>query len=281
MKKNRKIAIQGIQGCFHQQAAITFFDVSIELVECLTFRELCEQLKNGNADFAVMAVENTIAGSILPNYALLQEYRFFICGEVYLPIRMNLVALPGTSLQNITTVSSHHMAIKQCEQYLQQLEKVTLIEMEDTALAAKQIREKKLTNHGAIANNLSADLYNLEVLAEGIETNKANFTRFLILGRTPIHSTYVNKASLFIELSHKPGCLAEVLMVFKNNQLNLTKIQSIPIIGKPYEYSFHIDMEWEEKNHFDKAMQEIGDYVRHLSILGQYEKANWNGSNEN
>lgn len=273
MKNKQKIAIQGIQGCFHQQAAFNYFKSELDFVECLSFRNLCEELKKGTADFAVMAIENTIAGSILQNYALLQEYRFFVCGEIYLPIKMNLLALPGSRLQEINTVSSHHMALKQCEQFLQELDNIATVEMEDTALAAKQIQELQLVGHAAIANELSAKLYDLKILAEGIETNKANFTRFLILSRIEIPNAKANKSSLFLQLKHETGSLVDILNVFKQNQLNLTKIQSIPILGKPYEYSFHIDMEWNNKTHFERTLNEIDNQVQHLSVLGIYEKS--------
>jgi|SRR6218665_162570 len=279
--KNKQIAIQGIQGCFHQQAALDYFKSELNFIECLSFRELCEQLKNGTADFAVMAIENTIAGSILQNYALLQEYRFFVCGEIYLPIRMNLLALQGTKLEEINAVSSHHMALKQCEQFLQELGNVSIIESEDTALSAKNIQDQQLFGHAAIANSLAAQLYNLEILAEGIETNQLNFTRFLVLSNTAIQNENANKASIFMELKHKAGSLVDVLLQFKTHHLNLTKIQSIPILGKPYEYSFHIDMEWNDKIQFETAIKAVENQVQQLSVLGIYEKSTWNGITQN
>jgi aspartate/methionine/tyrosine aminotransferase/prephenate dehydratase len=200
-----------------------------------------------------------------------------VCGEIYLPIKMNLLALQGSKIEKIKTVSSHHMALKQCEQFLQELENVVTVEMEDTALAAKQISENNLVGHAAIANSLSAELYDLEVLAEGIETNKANFTRFLVLGRTEIKNAKADKASLFLELKHETGSLVDVLNVFKQNELNLTKIQSVPILGKPYEYSFHIDLEWQDKAQFEDTLKAIEQLVQHLSVLGVYEKSTWNG----
>ncbi len=281
MKNKQQIAIQGIKGCFHQQAAHDYFQSELNFLECMNFRELCEQLKNGSADYAVMAIENTIAGSILQNYALLQEYRFFVCGEIYLPIKMNLLALRGTKLEEIHSVSSHHMALKQCEQFLQNLNNVSFIEMEDTALAAKKIQDKQLTGHAAIANSLSAQLYDLEMIAEGIETNKANFTRFLILSKDEVKNEKANKASLFLELKHETGSLVDVLGIFKKQDLNLTKIQSIPILGKPYEYSFHIDMEWKQRTQFETVLREVKNLVQQLSVLGIYEKSSWNGIAQN
>lgn len=262
-------------------AAQRHFGNEIALLECLSFRELCEQLEDGNCDFALMAIENTIAGSILTNYALLQEFQFSICGEVYLPIQLNLLALPGVQLSDIQRISSHHMAIKQSENFLQQLHPVECLEMEDTALAAKRIQDNTLENEAAIGNVLTAELYHLNILASGIETNKANHTRFLVLSKTVFQTEENNKASLFIQLNHQPGSLAEVLMIFKNKDLNLSKIQSVPILGKPYEYSFHIDLEWRYRSHFEESLTEIEKFVSYLEVLGTYKKSNWNENNNN
>jgi prephenate dehydratase len=281
MNKQRTIGIQGIQGCFHQMAAQLHFGNEIDVLECLSFRELCDSLKKGTCDFAVMAIENTIAGSILTNYALLQEFQFSICGEIYLPIQLHLLALPGAELRNIKRISSHHMAIKQSEVFINQLQPVECIEMEDTALAAKRIRENNVEHDAAIANELTAKLYKLDILARGIETNRANYTRFLVLSKTPVQSEEHNKASLFLELNHQPGSLAEILMVFKNREINLTKIQSVPILGKPYEYAFHIDLEWRYRSCFDESLMEIKKSVSQLAVLGTYKKANWNGNLNN
>lgn len=279
-KKHKRIAIQGIATSFHEVAALTYFQEPIETVECLTFHALCEALKNDQADFAVMAIENSIAGSILPNYFLLQEYHFSIIGEVYLPIHMHLLALPGVKLKDIRTVESHPMAIRQCTEYLHGLNGIEIRESDDTALSAKKVGQQKLKNTAAIANEYAARKYGLEILERRIETHKKNFTRFLILARRGTGKTEGlpageagNKASLCFEVANEVGSLADALMVLKENRINLSKIQSIPIIGKPSEYSIHIDVEWKKRKDYDVALREVLRQVKNLNILGEYKKA--------
>jgi prephenate dehydratase len=268
-----KVAIQGITTSFHEVAALSHFNVPIQTVECLTFHALCESLKNGEADYAVMAIENSIAGSILPNYFLLQEYHFSIVGEIYLPIHMHLLALPGVTLKEIKTIESHPMAIRQCSDYLYRLNGVQLMESEDTAFSARKVKEKKLKNTAAIANEYAAKKFGLNILEKRIETHKKNFTRFLILTRKGNSTSDSNKASISFEVANEVGSLAEALMTFKVNSINLTKIQSIPIIGKPNEYSIHVDVEWKKRKSYDVAMQQVMRQVRNLNILGEYKKA--------
>ena len=271
-KKKLRIAIQGIATSFHEVAALTYFNDPIETVECLSFHQLCEALRNGQAEYAVMAIENSIAGSILPNYFLLQEYHFNIIGELYLPIHMHLLALPGVKLQDIRTIESHPMAIRQCAEYLYALNGVEIRESDDTALSARRVREFKLTNTAAIANEYAAKKYKLQILEKRIETHKKNFTRFLILTRRSNDKTESNKASLSFEVANEVGSLADALMTFKNNSINLTKIQSIPIIGRPSEYSIHIDVEWKKRRSYDMAMREVLRQVKNLNVLGEYKK---------
>ncbi|MCA6381424.1 MAG: prephenate dehydratase [Cytophagales bacterium] len=272
-KRKLKVAIQGIATSFHEVAAQTYFGDSIESVECLSFHALCESLKKGESDFAVMAIENSIAGSILPNYFLLQEYHFSIIGEVYLPIHMHLLVLPGVTLNDVKCIESHPMAIRQCNDFLFRLKNVEIRESDDTAVSARKVKENKLTNTAAIANEHAAKKFGLQILEKRIETNKKNFTRFLILakGRQTAHDS--NKASLCFEVANEVGSLAEALMTLKNNQINLTKIQSIPIVGKPSEYSIHIDVEWTKRRNYDTAIQEILRQVRNLNVLGEYKRA--------
>jgi prephenate dehydratase len=272
-KKKLKIAIQGIATSFHEVAAFTYFQEPVTTIECLSFHALCESLKNGDADYAVMAIENSIAGSILPNYFLLQEYHFSIIGEIYLPIHMHLLALPGVELKDIKNIESHPMAIRQCSDYLYKLKGVQIMESEDTALSAKKVKEQKLTHTAAIANEYAAKKFGLNILEKRIETHKKNFTRFLILTRKTKVSIDSNKASLSFEVANEVGSLAEALMSFKTNSINLTKIQSIPIIGKPSEYSIHVDVEWKKRKSYDIAIQQILRQVRNLNILGEYKKA--------
>jgi prephenate dehydratase len=272
-KKKLKIAIQGIATSFHEVAALTYFNDPIETVECLSFHQLCESLKNGTSDYAVMAIENSIAGSILPNYFLLQDYHFNIIGELYLPIHMNLLVLPGTKLSDIKTIESHPMAIRQCTEFLHALNGVEIRESDDTALSAKRVKELKLKNTAAIANEFAAKKYGLQILEKRIETHKKNFTRFLVLAKRSNGKIESNKASLCFEVANEVGSLADALTTFKNNSINLTKIQSIPIIGRPSEYSIHIDVEWKRRKSYDTAMHEIMRQVKNLNVLGEYKKA--------
>ncbi|HEY0654224.1 MAG TPA: prephenate dehydratase [Chryseosolibacter sp.] len=273
-EKNGKVrvAIQGIATSFHEVAAMNYFGTSIQTVECLSFHALCESLEKGTSDYAVMAIENSIAGSILPNYFLLQSYHFSIIGELYLPIHMHLLALPGVKLEDITCIESHPMAIRQCTEFIHALKNVEVRESDDTALSAKRVKELKLKNTAAIANEFAAKKYGLQILEKRIETNKKNFTRFLVLSKRTNNDDASNKASLSFEVANEVGSLAEALMTFKNNTINLTKIQSIPIIGKPSEYSIHIDVEWTKRKNYDTAMRQVLRQVKNLNVLGEYRK---------
>jgi prephenate dehydratase len=267
-----KIAIQGIATSFHEVAALTYFTEPIDTVECLSFHALCESLKNGESDYAMMAIENSIAGSILPNYFLLQSYHFSIVGELYLPIHMHLLTLPGVTLDEIKCIESHPMAIRQCSEFIHALNGIEVRESDDTALSAKKVKEQKLRDTAAIANEFAAKKYGLQILEKRIETHKKNFTRFLVLTKRGNGQIDSNKASLSFEVANEVGSLAEALMTFKNNNINLTKIQSIPIIGKPSEYSIHIDVEWKKRKSYDEAMREVLRQVKNLNILGEYKK---------
>jgi prephenate dehydratase len=278
MKKKKKIrvAIQGIATSFHEVAALTYFDGQVETVECLSFHTLCETLQHGTSDFAVMAIENSIAGSILPNYFLLQDYHFSIVGEVYLPIHMHLLTLPGVTLKDVSTIESHPMAIRQCSEFLFKLRGVEIRESDDTAVSAKKIKDQKLGNTAAIANELAAKKFGLQILEKRIETHKKNFTRFLILSKNQKKinpASGNNKASIYFQVANEVGSLADTLMTFKENGINLSKIQSIPIIGKPSEYSIHIDIEWKKRKNYNLAIQRVLRQVRNLNILGEYKKA--------
>jgi prephenate dehydratase len=268
-----RVAIQGIATSFHEIAAMAFFAGSeLETVECLSFHELCESLDKGDSNYAVMAIENSIAGSILPNYFLLQSYHFSIIGELYLPIHMHLLALPGVKREDIKCIESHPMAIRQCAEFIHSLSGVEVRESDDTALSAKRVKELKLKDTAAIANEFAARKYGLEILEKRIETHKKNFTRFLVLSKRSNGKIDSNKASLSFEVAHEVGSLAETLMIFKNNNINLTKIQSIPIIGKPSEYSIHVDVEWSRRKSYDDAIHQILRQVKNLNILGEYKK---------
>jgi prephenate dehydratase len=271
--KKMKIAIQGIAGAFHDEAARRFFGDKITLLECDTFRLLCSKVDSGEADFGIMAIENTIAGSLLQNYGYLDEFRLRITGEIYLRIKMNLMALKGSTIENLTQVFSHPIALRQCGEYLDSLPKtVQISESEDTAESAKKIYEEQLVNTAAVAGTVAAQMYNLEILKEGIETIKKNYTRFVVLSKNHQSIADSNKASLSFQVRHQPGSLAEALSIFARHSVNVTKIQSVPILGQPYQYSFHVDVEWEHSDSYETAISEIVRHVSGLSIYGEYKK---------
>jgi len=265
-----KIAIQGIETSFHDVAAKKHFGNDIKLDECMSFTDLCESLENDRCDYAVMAIENSIAGSLLQNYGLLQEYNFKIIGEVYLRIEMAMMALPGQQISDIKTVQSHPIAIRQCSKYLNALKNTTLLEKEDTAACAQEISKKKLIGYAAVANIAAAEKFGLKVLASNIETNKNNFTRFVVLGKAAAQSSANKKASLMFSLDHEQGSLAGVLNLFVEHQINLTKIQSVPIVGSPYKYNFHVDVEWTDYNSFQLAKKNIVSITENFLVLGEY-----------
>jgi prephenate dehydratase len=267
-----KIAIQGGPASFHDIAARNYFGPDIEIVPCKTFKELCNKLKNKEVDFAVMAIENAIAGSILGNYSLMQEYDFLIIGEISLRIEMNLMALPGTKIEEIEKVRSHYMALLQCEDFLSKHPHMKMEEFHDTADSAREIREKNLKNTAAIAGRYAAKLYGLDLIAEGIETEKKNFTRFMVLSADRKQKVKEpSKATLSFRLPNKVGALAGMLKVIVDNKINLTKIQSLPILGKPNEYTFYVDCEWEHYDNFRKGI-EVKSFAEDLKILGEYKK---------
>ncbi len=267
------VAIQGIATSFHEVAAFAYFGGPVDTVECLTFNALCDALKSGRATHAVMAIENSIAGSILPNYFLLQQNHFAIAGELYLPIHLHLAALPGTRMKDIRVIESHPMAIRQCSEFLGQLANVSIRESDDTALSAKSIRDKKLKNAAAIANAQAVEKFGLDIVEKRIETHHKNFTRFLVLTKSKAPTAGSNKASLAFEVPNEVGSLANVLGVFRDHDINLTKIQSVPIVGRPQEYTIHVDVEWTNRRDYDEAMKQVMRGTRNLSILGEYRKA--------
>lgn len=267
-----KVAIQGGRASFHEIAARNYFKDDVEMIECGSFPILCETLKKEEVDYAVMAIENSIAGSILPNYALLQKFDFLIIGEIYLRIEQNLMALPGTTIDKIEKARSHYMALLQCQDFLQKYPHIKLEEYHDTADSARDIRVNGEKNVAAIAGRYAAELYNLDILAESIETEKKNYTRFLILSRDKRYKTEnKNKATISFHLPNRVGALADVLRVIVENNINLTKIQSLPIIGRPNEYTFYVDCEFFNYEDFKKSI-EIKNIVENLRILGEYRK---------
>lgn len=270
MKK--KIAIQGIQGSFHHQVASAYFTEPVDLVECDSFQELVNGVRLGKCDQAVMAIENSIAGSILPNYALIDEANLQIVGERTIPILMNLMVLPGQKIEDITEVYSHPMALLQCKAFFRKHPHIKLIEDVDTAAVAKRISDQQLRGVAALAGNIAAEIFDLEIIAADIHTMKSNTTRFLILDKTAVEiKKEVNKASLKIEIKDQPGSLTDLLEVIRQNHLNMSKIQSLPIIDKPWEYAFFIDVLFQDYAVFQKTIDELKQVASTLKIVGTYK----------
>ena len=272
MKKN--IGIQGIKGSFHHIVANNFFGKEIDLAEFLSFEEMIYNLNKGKIDYAVMAIENSTAGSIIPNYALIDEYDISIVGEYYLQITHNLMALKGQSLEDIKEVQSHPMALLQCRDFFKNNSSITLVEEKDTAQIAKKIADNKLKGLGAIASELACKIYDLEIIKENIQTIKKNQTRFVILQNIrPSENKNINKASLKFELDHKRGSLATILNVLSDCKLNLTKIQSMPKIQTPWRYSFFVDVTFDNKEHYFKAKSIVEIMAKEFKVLGEYKNA--------
>jgi len=274
MKKKLKIAIQGAEASFHHMAAIAHFpDQEVEILECRRFKEVCETLVKDQVDLSLMAIENTLTGSLLPNYSLLQQHPIHIIGETYLHIEQNLMALPGQQISDLKFVHSHPIALQQCTEFLRSHPKMIAIEKYDTAGSAREIVEQKQKGIGAIAGPQAAKTYGLEILAAEIENLKQNYTRFLVLSRDSNgHEVPGNKASVCFEVSHKVGALAEVLQTLGEHKINLTKIQSVPILGKPYQYQFHVDLEWAEGASLQMALEHLEPNTYNRKVLGIYKK---------
>lgn len=270
-----KVGIQGIAGSFHEMAARQFFTSGhIQIIECETFRKQFKALETYQCDYLMMAIENTLAGSILPNYALLENSGFHIVGETYLGIEHFLMALPGQKVREMEAVWSHPMAFLQCEDFLADYPNLVPVEKRDTASSAKEISDKKVKGVAAIGPVGAAATYGLEIYASRIQTHKLNFTRFLVIGRESAETAGANKASVVLQLADKPGALQHVLETFTRFEINLSKIQSIPIVGKPYSYSFHFDMEWAVGTDWKAAMEEASHKLISLKILGAYCRGN-------
>ncbi len=274
MNDTLNIAIQGAAASFHHQAANLYFDGKrVEITECRSFEQVCEALNQGEVDYAMMAIENTFTGSLLPNYGLLQSFPLHIIGEQYLHIEQHLMALPGQSIEDIRFVHSHPIALNQCNIYLESHPHIVAIEKYDTAGSARDIHQDRMMGVAAIAGLQAAEIYGLEILAHNIENLKKNQTRFLVLSRDGRETVPdPNKASVCLEAAHKVGSLMEVLQVFYRNMINITKIQSVPILGKPYQYQFHLDLEWGEGTGLNTAMKELEDCTFRRRILGVYKK---------
>ena len=271
---SKRIAIQGFEGSFHQVAARQFFGTDVEIICCSTFRDVIKMAADKNESHGgIMAIENSLAGSILPNYNLLQKSPLKIVGEIYLRINQNLLINPGVKIEDIREVHSHPMALLQCIEYLEKYN-WKLIETEDTALSARHIHQHRSKHIAAIASKLAADLYNLEVAAPNIHTLKNNYTRFLVLERpeTAREVEGADKASINFHTDNSKGSLAKVLSKIAEGDINLSKLQSFPIPGSDWKYSFHADLEFNNLEQFNKVIKDIQPLTEALKIYGVYKK---------
>ena len=274
----KKVAIQGVKGCFHEQATRQFYadheQIVPEIVECLTFDGLYKSMDGGHADAAVMAIENTVSGGLLPNFELLRKYDRKIKGEVFLRIKQNLMAMPGQKIEDLREVRTHYMAINQTREFFKDYPWIRLVEAEDTAKAAADVAAEGIIGVGAVASSLAAELYGLEILAESIETYKQNYTRFLILDDAlQVDKSKVNKASMCFTLPHTPGSLAHILTILSFYDMNLTRIQSLPIPGQEWQYFFYVDIKFDDYTRYEQALSAVRPLMKDLDILGEYTAA--------
>lgn len=274
-KHMKRVAIQGGLGAYHGIAAENFFGEEVEIVPCITFRDIFSTIKKEPNTIGIMAIENTIAGSLLGNYNLLKESKLPIAGEFKQRISHCLAALPGQTIHDIKEVESHPIALMQCTDFLDTLPGVRIIEHEDTALAAKDIAEKQMTGTAAICSVRAAEIYGLNILARGIETNKHNFTRFLIFGNRWIveeiqQNEVINKSSIVFTLPHTEGSLSKVLSVLSFYGISLSKIQSLPIIGREWEYQFYVDLAFSDMERYHQSLDAIRPLISELKTLGEY-----------
>jgi len=282
LKENSiSVAIQGGFGAFHEIAAKQFFgNIPIEIVPCETFTDLFNELQDKKADCGIVAMENSVAGSLLQNHTLLRESGLSIMGEQYLRVVQNLIALPGQTIDDIREIHSHPIAIQQCHTFLNELRRkgVKIIDSVDTALSVKWIRDENLVGIGALGSELAAQMYDMEILKREVETNKRNFTRFQIITESntvkeleQIANQTINKATLCFSLHHEEGRLSQVLSVLSFYNMNLTKIQSLPIVGVEWEYFFYIDLVFKDFNRYQQALEAVRPLTEHLQILGEYQ----------
>ena len=275
---DKKVAIQGVKGCFHEQAARLFYEdhghIVPGIVECATFEGLYRSLSSRDADAAVMAIENTVSGGLLPNFELLRRYDRKIKGEVFLRIQQNLMALPGQKIEDIKEVRTHYMAINQTREFFKDYPWIRLVESEDTAKSAAEVAADGLAGVGAVASELASELYGLEILASGIETYKQNFTRFLIFDDSlEVDRSKVDKSSMCFTLPHTPGSLAHVLTIMSFYGMNLTRIQSLPIPGQEWQYFFYVDIKFDDYTRYEQALAAVRPLMEDLTILGEYVSA--------
>ncbi|MBA4746194.1 prephenate dehydratase [Muricauda sp. TY007] len=270
-----KVAIQGIKGSNHHQVATDFFGDDIELLECNSFDAVVDNLLIGTADKGIMAIENSIAGSIIPNYNLVYHNNIHVIGEHYLNIHHNLMVMKGKSFDDIQEVHSHPMALLQCKEFFKAHPQIKLVESVDTAETAKRIKDENLEHIAAIAPKMAADLYDLEIIADNIQTIVNNSTRFIILKKQNkvLPEEEINKASLRFITDHKRGSLATVLNVMSDCNMNMTKIQSLPVIETPWKYAFFVDVTFDKYEHFAKTKSLMQIMAEDFKVLGEYKNA--------
>lgn len=267
-----KIAIQGIQGSYHHQAALQFFkEKEMEITHFKNFSHVTNAVKNNSCAYGVLAIENSIAGTLLPNYKLITKNQLHVVGEVYLNVQHHLMTNPGVSLNAITEVHSHPMALLQCDEYLEQAHFKKIVETSDTASAAKKIAQQKLNHVAAIASELTSQIYGLEIVKSNIQTIKNNQTRFFILQNKPLENANFDKASIKFIANHKIGSLGQILNVIAQNHINLEKLQSVPIIEQPWNYAFHADLTFDHPNQFTEVIDELKAFTEDLEIIETYK----------
>lgn len=272
---SRKIAIQGYPGSFHDEVCSLYFGDEVEAVPADSFNILGNMLSSGSVDSAIMAIENSIAGSILQNYRILREAGFWIRGERYLRIQHNLLAKKGVGMSDIKEVHSHPMALNQCLRFLSKFEDIKLVETEDTALSAMHVRDSARTDIASVSSLNAAKLYDLKILNEGIETNKTNYTRFFILSKEKeAINNDVDKASIYLRIPDVKGQLLKVLQVIDDHNLNMSKLQSYPVIGRLREYFFHIDIEFQKYNQYADLRADLKQFTHEFTELGIYKRDN-------
>lgn len=275
----KRIAIQGGADSFHDIAARKYFsEDSVEIVPCETFKDVFKEIEKEDELLGIIAIENTIAGSLLQNHVLLRESGCLIIGEYKLRITHQFVALPGQTMSDIKEVYSHPIALMQCEDFLEAHKEILAVESDDTALSAKEIADNQIKGRAAICSREAAEKYGLEILAEGIETNKRNFTRFLIIAKPDLaykmnRGMELNKATLVFTLPHEEGSLSKVLTILSFYHMNLTKIQSLPIIGREWEYQFYIALNFDNYERYRQALDAIRPLTNEFQILGEYREA--------
>lgn len=272
----QKVIVQGVAGCFHEEAAHKYFGGQpLDIVPARTFTDLADAIvHNANDHLAIIAIENSIAGSLLQNYRIIRENHLRVIGEVYLRIKHNLMALPGQSIDDIKEVHSHPMALNQCLDFLRRYPNIRLVEKDDTAQSAKNIKSNHLVGVAAIASETAANIYGLDILANGIETSKVNYTRFFIAqdSTQALALAAFDKASIYLRVPHQKGSLVKVLQIVSDHNINLSKLQSYPVLGEVNTYYFHLDLEFDDLDDYEDCIEELQEVTTMLEVIGLYKK---------